>query len=207
MKHVTFSLMLILLMATSWQTSASVPLGGNRKGVGGSYDMYGCMQSNDYYVVNFAAYQVDPNQSQGSKNLPQAECIDLPKAGKTQISVDLLDLDIRKKAVALKIFREDGQTVAELPMSLAKHGVLSTTADFKTAGNYQAVITVDDTDLNTPLETSALHIPLTVGLVSEQTNTGNNLLILLLGIGATIGILAYYMPRLLRPDNTESMQD
>ena len=204
MKRVNLGSMLMLLLTLTWQASASVPLGGNRKGVDGSYDMYGCMQSNDYYVVNFAAYQLDPNQAQNRKNLPQAECIDLPKSGKTQISVDLLDLDVRKKPVALKVLAEDGQTVAELPMAVIKHGVLSTTVDFKTAGKYQAVLTVDDKDLHTPLETSALHIPLTVGLISEGSDSGNGLLILSIIIALIVAAAAFYIPRLLRPHNLDS---
>ena len=193
-------LIFILLLAITCQANASVPLGGNRKGVGGSYDMYGCMQSNDYYVVNFAAYQMVPDQIPDSKSLPQAECIDLPMSGKTQISIDLLDLDVRKKPVALKILREDGQSITELPMAIVKHGVLSITVDFKTAGKYQAVLTVDDNDLHTPIETSALHIPLSVALISEQNSgAGNGLLILLLVTAIFVTALAYYVPRWLKP--------
>lgn len=193
----------LLLLAIS-QASASVPLGGNRKGVGGSYDMYGCMQANDYYVVNFAAYQVTPNQAKDSKSLPEAECIDLPATGKTQISIDLLDLDLRKKPVALKILRKEGQTVAELPMVIVKQGVLSTTVDFKTAGKYQAVLTVDDTDLHTPLAVSALHIPITVALVAEQSGGQNGLLILFSIIALIVAAAAYFVPRLLKPQSAES---
>ena len=92
--------------------------------------MYGCMHSNDYYVVNFAAYQLDPNQAKNDKTLPAAECVDMPFAGKTQISVDLLDRDVRRKQTALKIVRSDGQTIAETPMTISKQGVISTTVDF-----------------------------------------------------------------------------
>ena len=204
MKTIRFCLTFILLFAAISQVDASVPLGGNRKGNGGSYDLYGCMQSNDYYVVNFAAYQFDPNLNKDSKTLPQAECIDLPMTGKTQVSIDILDLDVRKKPVALKILREDGQTIAELPMAVVKQGVLSTTVDFKTAGKYQAVLTVDDADLHTPLEISALHIPLTIALVSEQSSGQNGLLILFIIIGIIVAASAYLMPRLLKPKPVES---
>ncbi|OAI09752.1 hypothetical protein A1359_18365 [Methylomonas lenta] len=196
--------LIFTLLVTVGQTVASVPLGGNRKGAGGSYDMYGCMQTNDYYVVNFAGYQVAPNQAKDSKSLPEAECIDLPATGKTQISIDLLDLDLRKKPVALKILREDGQTVAELPMAIAKQGVLSTMVDFKTAGKYQAVLMVDDTDLHTPPEVSALHIPITVALVAEQSGGQNGLLILFSIIGLIVAAAAYCVPRLLKPQSAES---
>lgn len=194
-------LIFILTLLAFDQAEASVPLGGNRKGAGGSYDMYGCMLTNDYYVVNFAAYQFDPGQAQNGKQpLPETECVDMPMTGKTQISIDLLDLDVRKKPVALKILREDGQTVAELPMTVAKQGVLSAAVDFKTPGKYQAVLYVDDTDLHTPLDVSALHIPLTVGIASAQSEGGaGGLLILLAVTGAVIAISAYYVPRLLKP--------
>ena len=197
---------LMLLLAVAGEAGASVPLGGNRKGAGGSYDMYGCMLSNDYYVVNFAAYQYDPSQAKESRSLPQAECIDLPATGKTQIAIDLLDMDVRKKPVALKILREDGQAIAELPMAVAKQGVLSTTVDFKASGKYQAIVSVDDTDLHTALEVSALHIPITVALVSEQSGSGNVLWILIAAVGLFIAAAAYFMPRLLKPNTPQSAQ-
>lgn len=199
-----FFLLCILLIAALEQVSASVPLGGNRKGAGGTYDMYGCMLSNDYYAVNFAAYQLEPGQSKDGKSLPQAECVDLPTTGKTQIAIDLLDLDVRKKPVALKVLREDGQTIAERPMAVAKQGVLSTTVDFTSAGKYQVVLTVDDADLHTPLDISALHIPVTVALLSEYSGSGNALWILLAILAVIVAAAAYYVPRLLKPDPAES---
>lgn len=195
---------LILLSAIAGESLASVPLGGNRKGAGGSYDMYGCMLTNDYYVVNFAAYQFDPSQVKDNKSLPQAECVDLPATGKTQIAIDLLDMDVRKKPVALKILAENGQTIAELPMAVVKQGVLSTTVDFKAAGKYQAVLFVDDKDLHTPLEASALHIPLTVALAAEQSGGSNGLLILFAVIAILVGAAGYFVPRLLKPQPAES---
>ncbi|CAD6877040.1 hypothetical protein [Methylomonas fluvii] len=191
-------LLATLLCAFAWQAGASVPLGGNRKGVGGAFDMYGCMQSNNYYVVNFAAYQFDPSQTKDSKTLPTAECIDIPSVGKTQITLDLLDRDVRKKPVALKILREDGATLAELPMAVAKQGVVSVGVDFKSPGKYQATLLVNDTDLHTDPEISALHIPLTVALVVEQPATEKPLWIFFIVIGILVAALAYFLPRLLR---------
>lgn len=192
---------LILALAAAGQTQASVPLGGNRKGADGSYDLYGCMLSNDYYVVNFAAYQLDPNQARDDKSIPQAECVDLPRLGKTQIAVDLLDLDVRKKPVGLKILREDGQVITEVPMAVVKQGVLTASVDFKTAGKYQAVLLVEDADLHTPVEISALHMPLTVAMAVAPSTAGNGK-----GLGVVFGVLglclalaAYYVPRLLKP--------
>ncbi|MDD2759495.1 MAG: hypothetical protein PHH11_04290 [Methylomonas sp.] len=195
---------LMLFSTIVGTANASVPLGGNRKGTGGSYDLYGCMLTNDYYVVNFAAYQFDPSQTSDGKNLPQAECVDLPATGKTQIAIDLLDMDVRKKPVGLKILREDGQTIAELPMTIAKQGVLSTTVDFKTPGKYQAVLSVNDTDLNTPPEISALHIPLTVAVVNEQSGSSNAAWLLFALIGCIVAAAAYFLPRLLKPQPADN---
>ena len=196
----------LILTLAAGQTQASVPLGGNRKGADGSYDLYGCMLSNDYYVVNFAAYQLAPNQAKDDKSIPQAECVDLPRLGKTQIAVDLLDLDVRKKPVGLKILREDGQVITEVPMAVVKQGVLTASVDFKTAGKYQAVLLVEDADLHTPVETSALHMPLTVAMAVAPSTSGNGK-----GLGVVFGVLglclalaAYYIPRLLRPHSESS---
>lgn len=197
-------LVLVLLFSAAWQAGASVPLGGNRKGVGGTYDMYGCMQSNDYFVVNFAAYQIDPNKAQDDKSMPVAECIDFPTTGRTQITLDLLDRDVRKKQVALKILQEDGQVLVELPMTVAKQGVISTSLDFKAAGKYQAILYVNDTDMNTPPEVSALHIPLTVALAVDQPANQGGLLVLVLIIAAFVAAAAFYVPRLLKPSPAES---
>lgn len=205
MKSLYIKLIYILLLIFAQQLAASVPLGGNRKGAGGSYDMYGCMLSNDYYVVNFAAYQIDAAEMSDKKRLPQAECIDLPVVGKTQIAIDLLDLDVRKKPVALKVLQEDGQVIADLPMAVVKNGVLSTTLDFKAAGKYQAVLTVDDKDLRMPLELTALRIPLTVALVSEQSADGNGLLILFAVVVVIIIAAAYFVPRLLKSKSIEPL--
>lgn len=204
MKILRFFSALILLSAVAAESGASVPLGGTRKGAGGSYDMYGCMLNNDYYVVNFAAYQIDPGQAKDNKTLPRAECVDLPATGNTQIAIDLLDMDVRKKPVALKIIREDGQTIAELPMAVAKQGVLSMSVDFKTPGKFQAVVSVDDTDLHMPPEVSALHIPITVALAVEQAGSGNALRILFAVIGLLAAAAAYFLPRLLKPQTPQS---
>jgi hypothetical protein len=204
MKCLRYGLVSMILLFAMGSVDASVPLGGNRKGVGGSYDMYGCMQTNDYYVVNFAAYQTTSTpQAKDNKSLPFAECIDLPSIGKTQIAIDLLDLDVRKKPVALKILREDGQTISELPMAIAKNGVISTSVDFKTAGKYKAIVFVDDKDMHTPLDISALHIPLTVALVTEQSNGQTGLLVLMIVISLLVAGAAYFVPRLLKPKSAE----
>ncbi|PPD22526.1 MAG: hypothetical protein CTY22_00050 [Methylomonas sp.] len=193
------SLVALMLCVTAISADASIPLGGARKGVGGVYDMYGCLQTNDYYAVNFAAYQIDTAQKQDVRSLPQPECIDLPKAGKTQITLDLLDLDVRKKPVSMTVLREDGQVMAEVPMAIARQGVVSAMVDFKTTGKFEVILRVDDNDLKTPVDVSALRIPLTVGLVAEQQPGQRTVWGLLAVIAAIVGLLAFALPRFLKP--------
>lgn len=192
----------------TWQAStwASIPLGGVRKSADGKFDMYGCMQSNAYYIVNFAAYQKDPNTPVSHKTLPPPECINIPATGPTFISVDLLDRDVRRKPVALKILREDGQAIAELPYFEPKQGVAALNVDFNAAGHYTAVVYVNDTDLNMPPESSALRIPLTVALAIDEPATKNALNGFFILLAALVAGLALVVPRWLKtPANlTES---
>jgi hypothetical protein len=194
---------LVIWQASSW---ASIPLGGVRKSADGKFDLYGCMQSNAYYIVNFAAYQQDPNKPVTHKTLPPPECVNIPAIGPTFISVDLLDRDVRRKQVALKIVREDGQTVAELPYFEPKQGVAALNVDFKTAGHYTAVLYVNDTDLNMPPESSALRIPLTVALVIDEPATKTALNGFFIVLATLVAALAFAVPRWLKtPANlTES---
>jgi hypothetical protein len=188
---------LSLLMLSSW-CSASVPLGAPRKASSGKKDMFGCIQTNEYYIANFAAYQVDPAKLKETRRPPEPECVDLPRTGVTQISVDMLDRDVRRKQVALKVLRADGQVIVETPLTLAKQGVLSAQADFKAPGHYEVVVSVVDDDLHVAPEVSALHIPLSVGLAIDQPAPKGAMATFF--IAAAIGILGlgWGLPRLLR---------
>ncbi len=179
-------------------TTASVPL-APRAGAGGKMDMYGCMQSNEYYIANFAAYQTDPQQPKAEKALQTALCQEIPNAGATQVTVDLLDRDVRNKPVVLKVLDGNGKVLAETPATVAKQGVITVNANFPNAGNYEVVVYVDDTDMHVAQATSALHIPLTVALVSAgSTASLSNLLLIVLGVGGGAFGLGKLMPRILK---------
>lgn len=176
----------------------SVPLGAPKKAAGGKRDMFGCLQANDYYVANFAAYQIDPQKLKETKALPEAECVDLPLAGPTQIAVDMLDRDVRHKEVALRVLRADGQVVTETPPTVAKQGVVSAQVDFKAPGKYEVRVLVKDADLNIPPETSALRIPLSVALAPDIPAPKGGLTVFFVSIGALVGGIAWLLPRLLK---------
>lgn len=200
MKKLTTSLLAFLaLFIFQMNAESSVPLGAPKKAAGGKRDMFGCLQSNDYYVANFAAYQTDPQKLKETKTLPEAECVDLPLTGLTQISVDMLDRDVRHKEVALRVLRSDGQVVAETQPAVAKQGVLSVSADFKAPGKYELVVLVNDKDLNMPPEASALRIPLSVAVPPDIPAPKGGLAVFFVSIGLLVGGLAWFVPRMLKP--------
>lgn len=195
-------LLMVATLLSFWVTlpQASVPLGAPRKAPNGKTDMYGCMQSNEYYIVNFAAYQYDPAQSAGTRSIPTPECVELPKTGPTQVTVDLLDRDVRKKHVALKILRDDGQLIAETPYLEAKQGVLSIPVDFRAPGKYEAVLFVQDSDLKIKPELGALHIGLSVAMLPDKPAPESGLagfFVVLVGIIIGAGVM---VPRWLKSE-------
>lgn len=199
MNQVVFRVLLPMLLLPSL-TLASVPLGAPKKAAGGKADLYGCMQSNDYYIANFAAYQLDVNRAENDRTIPEPECVDLPRIGKTQIAVDMLDRDVRRKPVAMKITAADGRVLAETPMAEPKQGVLSTEVNFPTPGHYQIALYINDTDLNLPLETGALRIPLAVAVApQDKPAPQGGLTFLFVGLGLFIAAVGWLTPRLLKP--------
>ncbi|MEQ1637457.1 MAG: hypothetical protein ABL903_12260 [Methylococcales bacterium] len=187
-----------LLLAANL-VDASIPL-APRMGAGGKMDMFGCMLSNDFYIANLAAYQLDPQQPKNAKTMLFPLCQEIPKVGETQITVDMLDRDVRHKPVTLKIFNSDKQLLSETPATVAKQGYISTNVNFPKAGHYDLAIYVKDQDLNVAPELSALHIPLTVALVVPGPPASlGNVLVILLGIGAFAVALGLILPRLMKP--------
>lgn len=186
----------LLIVLTLSQAFASVPLNSARKSATGKIDMYGCMHANDYYIVNFAAYPVSASTS---AKPAEAECVNLPATGKASVTLDLLDRDLRHKEVHMKIFNAAGSLIAETPPAVIKQGVLSTQVDFNAAGNYQAVLYVNDTDLKIDAETGALHIPLTVAVVGAEPAAQNVLTGFFILLAVLIISLAIFLPRLLKP--------
>lgn len=197
---IRFLILIFLGLSELQLACASVPLGVARKGTDGHYTLYGCLHTNDYYSANFAAYQVEGPLN--PKKLPTPECVDLPKIGKTQISIDMLDQDIRKKRVGLKIVGAEKRIVTEVPLNLAKQGVIATEVNFPTPGHYRAIVTVEDIDLNMPLTATALEIPLTVALDIASPAATNTMRGMFMVLGLLILACAVLVPRLLKSSPT-----
>lgn len=186
---------MLFLLATN--VFASVPL-APRTGVGGKIDMYGCMQTNDFYIANFAVYPI--SQMKDKKTSIAGLCEDLPYLGNAQITIDLLDRDVRRKPVWLKVFDSKKNLITQTEPKIEKQGVLTTTVNFEKQGKYDVVLYVEDADLNTAPETSALHIPLVVAMTvaGEPESAGGFLKVLLIVIAFAFGI-GFLVSRTLKP--------
>jgi len=199
MKSLKFILASLLLLSAANIVNASIPL-ASRMSAGGKMDMFGCMLSNDYYIANFAAFQADPQQPRNARNMQFPICQEIPNVGETQITVDMLDRDVRKKLVSLKVFNSNKQLITETAPTLAKQGYVSTNVNFPKSGNYDLAVYVNDQDLNVAPEKSALHIPLTVAIVVPGSSASiDNLFAIVLGIGVFAVGLGLLVPRLLKP--------
>ncbi|MGY6217405.1 hypothetical protein ACW73L_19800 [Methylolobus aquaticus] len=178
---------------------ASVPLPPRVGPDGKKADMFGCMQSNDYYVVNFAAYQMDPQSPPNDRRPPVAYCLEIPRAGPTRVTLDLLDRDVRRKAVALTILDGAGKRVLSMPMGEARSGVVSADVDFPGPGLYDLVLYVDDTDLRIAPDVGALHMPLRVAMPTPPPAASIGRVVTVVGV---VGLLAFglgvLVPRLLK---------
>ena len=128
----TFLKIALLFLLTA-NALASVPL-APRTGVGGKIDMFGCMQTNDFYIANFAVYPI--SQMKDKKTTIAGLCEDLPYLGNAQITIDLLDRDVRRKPVWLKVFDSKKNLIAQTEPKIEKQGVLTTTVNFEKQGKY-----------------------------------------------------------------------
>jgi len=196
MRPVNTFIAFLLLALTLSDSFASIPLGASRKSARGTIDMYGCLQGNEYYIVNFAAY---PAEAAKGKKLPVPECINIPATGNTLITLDLLDRDVRHKEVAVKVLKEGGQLISETPYSIAKQGNTSIGVNFSIAGKYQVVLYVKDTDFNMDNELTALHIPVAVAMPGNEPAAKNTMTGFFVLLGLIIIGLAFFVPHLLRP--------
>ncbi|MEY2701064.1 MAG: hypothetical protein RIQ52_1819 [Pseudomonadota bacterium] len=186
------------LLCTSHEAPASVPL-APRQGPGGKMDMYGCMQSNDYYVANFAAFQMPPVAPGEARQPPTAQCLEIARTGNTQITLDLLDRDVRNQPVVIRVLDQKGKVLSETAPTVVKQGVTGLSVDFPTPGHYETVLYVQHSELNIPQEVSALHIPLLVATAPAVTPVaasqfGKFVLLTALAVLA----MGFALPRLLR---------
>jgi hypothetical protein len=193
-----FLKMLLLFVLTS-NAFASVPL-APRTDVGGKIDMFGCMQANDFYIANFAVYPTSQMKDKKTAASIAGLCEDLPYLGAAQITIDLLDRDVRRKPVWVKVFDSKKNVIAQTEPKIEKQAVISLPVNFQSQGKYDVVLYVEDDDLHTKPEMSALHIPLVVAMTvaGEPESVGGFLKVALIVVVFAFAI-GFLVNRQLKP--------
>jgi hypothetical protein len=128
-----------------------------------------CLITNDFYALHFTALQKGRQKSESTEFVKY--CQEVPAVGETFLTVDLLDRDVRKTPVALRVIEEeylgDGQepkelrTLAEVPKQIYKNGTADTRVDISQPGHYALIVSVGEDPFS---EDDRVRIPFSVGL-------------------------------------------
>lgn len=164
-----------------------------------------CLVTTDFYIVHFTAFQPRAGE-RDPKKMFRPYCQDLPEAAKAYLTVDLVDRDVRKTPVGLKLVEQaqdatEGQpeaerTLMELPPKVYKTGVVEAQADFDKPGHYALLVNIGEA----VAEEDTIRIPLRVGLGTvpeEGSGQGSQGLLVIVALGAVVP-LSYFAWRFFK---------
>lgn len=158
-----------------------------------------CMVQSDFYIAHFTAFQ-EPEGGVDLSNRMETfrpYCQELPHVGKTYLSLDLLDRDVRQMPVALKVVAqrlnpetnevEIMETLAEQPSRVHPNGVAEIQVTFEKKGQYLLIASIGEA----ASEDDQLRVPLAVGLPKSEKKKGSMLgmlplLVLVVIMGAIV---------------------
>jgi hypothetical protein len=134
-----------------------------------------CLVANDFYAVHFTALQ--EGRHEGEQTDFVKYCQEVPRPGKTYLTLDLLDRDVRSMPVSLRVVEEepgdDGRppkekrTLVETLATVYKSGTAEIQADITEPGHY-AVIAVFGENDGFISEDDRLRVPFSVGIASPN---------------------------------------
>ena len=140
---------------------------------GAPLDLDSCTQRIGLYLVHFVAYQPQFRPA-------EEYCETIPKTGKTIFVFDLVDQELRRMPLAVRIVQAADasapRTLLEIPPKTYPNGVVNAEADLTPPGEYMAIITAQE-----PQQT--IEFPVRVGMWSTT---------LLLSVSLLLGGVAFY---------------
>ena len=116
----------------------------------------GCLVANDFYAVHFSAY-LKPLEGNDREALLKPYCQELPFEGKAFFAADLIDRDIRKTPIGIRVIEiektgdkaDDFKEIRELnkvePKIYSK-GVVEAQADLDKKGDYALILLIGGED-------------------------------------------------------------
>lgn len=191
------SLLAILLAGPALAANAPrEPLNGRQSYSGSNMS---CLIANDFYVVHFTALQ--PGMAKNESTPFVKYCQEVPTIGKTYLTIDLLDRDVRTTPISLRVVEEefgvDGAptreiaTLAEVPGKIYKNGTADTHVDITKPGHYALIATIGEDGVT---EDDRLRIPFSVGLPSPSKATdwmGKLTAFLTIAFFGTMGLIGF----------------
>lgn len=170
----------------------------------------GCLVGNDFYAVHFTAIQ--EGRQGGERTDFTKYCQEVPTVGKTYLSIDLLDRDVRKTPITLKVVEEefnedDGRppkvirTLNEAPAKIYANGVADIPASIGQPGHYALIATIGEEAIS---EDDHLRIPFTVGIEGGAAKVnwlGRITGFIALAFFGTLTVIGFRTYRAYRPKN------
>ncbi len=173
-----------------------------------------CLIGNDFYAVHFTAIQ--EGRQKGEPTNFTKYCQEIPSVGKTYLSIDLLDRDVRKTPITLRVIREDFNeeggrppqelgVLAEAPAKIYSNGTADIAADIKQPGHYALIATIGSDAVS---EDDRLRIPFTVAVegaakVNWLGRITGFIVVAFFGVMGYIGLRTY---RAYRPKRESSVE-
>lgn len=174
----------------------------------------GCLVGNDFYAVHFTALQ--PGRQKGERSDFTKYCQEIPAVGATFLSIDLLDRDVRKTPITLRVveeeFSEEGgrppktiRTVAEAPAKLYNTGTADIQANIAQPGHYALIATIGEDAIS---EDDHLRIPFTVAIegATKVDWLGRITGFIVLAFFGTMAAIGYRTYRAYRPKTREPVE-
>jgi hypothetical protein len=135
-----------------------------------------CLVANDFYAVHFSAMQLGRQSGEPSDYMKY--CQEIPVAGLTFLTLDMLDRDVRSLPIALQLVQEEldangmpmnHKVLLEIPSKIYKSGTADTKYEFTAPGHYAVIAVFGDPNDGVVSEDDRLRIPFTVAMTGATT--------------------------------------
>lgn len=166
----------------------------------------GCLVANDFYAVHFSAYlqptaATKTDTPEAREALLKPYCQELPGVGKAFFSADLIDRDVRKTPIGIRVVEVEQtdekiakagtakaiHTLLEVSAKLYPRGVVEAQATLDKIGDYELILIVGGEEALS--DEDKLHVPFHVGKNLFALSTQ---MLFLLGIGLLVILGAIY---------------
>lgn len=176
----------------------------------------GCLVANDFYAVHFSAYlkPTTPLEGNDREALLKPYCQDLPSIGKAFFAADLIDRDIRKTPISIRIIEiektgdkptnfKEVRILSEIPPKIYSKGVVEAQADLDKLGDYSLILAIGGDEAIS--EEDKLNINFHVGSTPFLSKLSDNVKIALAGgipaLVAFIGGIYFFRKKRMMNNN------